>query len=110
MPIVTFPLGRDLRLRAGFSPWACIGVAQHETRGRRRASVYSADLNGLLAFARKPLEVGKHGGNQLLPARILRRECRRKEIEEVAGFFRRLMPVRRRRRQQVGFQFVLPKA
>ena len=63
-----------------------------------------------LAFTRKALEVGKHRGNQLLLARILRRERCRKEIEEIAGFFGSLMPIRRRGRKQVGFQFVLPEA
>jgi hypothetical protein len=45
-----------------------------------------------------------------LSARILRGDCRRKEIEKIPGFFRSFMPIRCRRRQQVGFQFVLPNA
>lgn len=45
-----------------------------------------------------------------MSARVLCSECRRKEIEEVAGFSASLFPIRCRRREQVGFQFVLPKA
>jgi hypothetical protein len=62
------------------------------------------------AFVRKPLEIGKHGRDQFLPARVLSSECRPKEIEQVAGLFRRFMPTRCRRRQEVRFQFILPKA
>src|SRR4029077_7565559 len=62
------------------------------------------------AFARKAREVGENRGNQCLSSRIMRRERRRKEVEEVTGLFSRFLPICRGRGQQVGFQFGLPKA
>src|SRR5271156_6597112 len=56
-----------------------------------------------LTLAGKPLEGCQNGGDQLLSARVLRRERSRKETEEIAGFFGSFMPIRCRRRQQVRF-------
>jgi hypothetical protein len=63
-----------------------------------------------LTFARKPFEVSKYSRNQFLPPRVLCSQRRRKEFEKISGFLGGVLPMRRRRGQQMGFQFVLPKA
>src|SRR5580704_4165549 len=62
-----------------------------------------------LAIAGKPLEVGQHGRDELLPARVLRPERRSKQIEEVARLLGGIVPIRRWGRKQLRFQFILPQ-
>src|ERR1700724_3550580 len=62
-----------------------------------------------LAIAGKPLEVGQHGRDELLPARVLSPNRRSKQIEEVARLLGGIVPIARRRREQLGFQFILPQ-
>ena len=64
---------------------------------------------GDLRFAREPLEIGKHGRDELLSARILRCQCSGKEIEKIASLLGGFTPICCRRGEQMGFQFILPK-
>src|ERR1700722_3123419 len=66
-------------------------------------------LQRQLAFAGKPLEIGQHGRDELLPARVLSPQRRSKQIEEIARLLGGIMPIRRRRREQLGFQLILPQ-
>ena len=50
-----------------------------------------------LRFAGEPPEVGKHGLDELLSARILRRQRSSKEIEKIAGLLGSFLPICRRR-------------
>jgi hypothetical protein len=61
-------------------------------------------------FLRQPLKIVEDRGNQLLPAGIVCGQRRSKEIEEIARFLGRFRPIRSRRRDELSFQFVLPKA
>src|SRR5580704_4934593 len=62
-----------------------------------------------LAIAGKSLEVGQHGRDELLPARVLRPDRRSKQIEEVARLLGGIVPVARRRREHLRFQLILPQ-
>ena len=44
----------------------------------------------------EPIEIGKHGCDELLPAPISRRQRTSKEIEKIASLLRRLVPIRGR--------------
>src|SRR5579864_7494879 len=66
-------------------------------------------MRNSLAFAGKPPEVGQHGGDKLLSSRILGRQRRSKQIEKVARLLGGIVPIRRRRREQLRFQFILPQ-
>src|SRR5690242_5585462 len=67
-------------------------------------------MTGLrLATACKPGEIGEHGSDQLLSTRVLRGSRGGKQIQQVASFVGSFLPIRRRRRQQLRFQFLLPE-
>ncbi len=57
----------------------------------------------------EPLEIGKHGRDEFLSARILRSQRSSKEIEKIAGLLGGFLPTCRRCGNQMGFQFILPK-
>src|SRR5258708_29713684 len=61
-----------------------------------------------LRFAREPLEIGKHGRDELLSARILRCQRGSKEMEKIASLLGGFAPICCRRGEQMGFQFILP--
>lgn len=80
-------------------------LASHISATRRTNSLFGLGVFNLHRTA---------GGNRLvlrlLPPRVLGGERRPEEIEEIAGLVGRFMPIRRRRRKEVGFQFVLSTA
>jgi len=72
---------------------------------------YDSNLeNALLGFAREPFEVIKHGRNQLLSPGVFCNRAIGKEIKQIARFLGSLVPARGRRRDEMRFQFLLPKA
>src|SRR5438105_520022 len=63
-----------------------------------------------LGFPREPLEVIEHGRNQLLPPGIIGGQRIGKKIEKIARLLGSFAPVRGRCRDEMRFQFILPKA
>jgi hypothetical protein len=62
-----------------------------------------------LRFHGEPLEIGKYGRDELLPAWILRCQRSSKETEKIASLLGGLAPICCRCGEQMGFQFILPK-
>src|SRR5580704_7060154 len=62
-----------------------------------------------LAFTGKPLEIGQHRRDQLQSSRVLIGQRRGKQIEQVARLLGGIVPIRRGRREQLRFQFILPQ-
>ena len=85
----------DIRYE-GFGPGGVGLIVEVLTANRNRAAANVRTI------------IGKNGGNQFLSTRVLRSQRRRKEIEKVARFFGGVVPIRRRCRDQVRLQLILP--
>jgi hypothetical protein len=85
-------------------------VVRSGAKGAMRLPAARPRCDGPLWFGRETVEISEHGSEKGLPAWVLRGKGSSKEVEKIASLLRGLVPIRRWRRDQVGFQFLLPQA